>query len=138
MNIDLKQLPEGEPLTLIESLTPEGLDVEIAGVHLVYPIEIKAQVLKLQEVLDIKVALKAKVRLECSRCLVEIESLLRKDFRIDCPISKADTAVDITEDIRQELILEYPLKPLCTPECKGLCAQCGKNLNEGDCKCVSV
>ena len=41
--------------------------------------------------------------------------------------------VDITEDVRQEIILAYPMVPVCQPQCKGLCIECGQNLNLGSC-----
>jgi uncharacterized metal-binding protein YceD (DUF177 family) len=41
--------------------------------------------------------------------------------------------VDITEDVRQEIILAYPMIPLCDPACKGLCRSCGANLNRVSC-----
>lgn len=43
--------------------------------------------------------------------------------------------IDLTETIRENLILSEPMKVLCRPDCKGLCPQCGKNLNEGPCSC---
>ncbi len=43
--------------------------------------------------------------------------------------------IDLTETIRETLILSEPMKVLCRPDCKGLCPQCGANLNEGPCSC---
>lgn len=37
--------------------------------------------------------------------------------------------------ITEDLLLDLPSKFLCSPDCKGLCATCGKNLNEGPCDC---
>ena len=43
--------------------------------------------------------------------------------------------LDITEAIRQYAVLALPMKPLCKPDCQGLCPHCGRNLNEGQCSC---
>jgi uncharacterized protein len=43
--------------------------------------------------------------------------------------------IDIAETLREELLLALPIAPLCTEACKGLCARCGKDLNEGPCDC---
>lgn len=43
--------------------------------------------------------------------------------------------VDLSGLIREQIILNIPYKPLCHEECRGLCSQCGANLNEGDCGC---
>ena len=42
---------------------------------------------------------------------------------------------DISAVVRQTIILEVDLKPLCSEDCKGLCTQCGKDLNKGVCDC---
>ncbi|MDQ4078894.1 MAG: DUF177 domain-containing protein [Chloroflexota bacterium] len=43
--------------------------------------------------------------------------------------------IDLTEVVRQDFLLALPTTPLCRAECKGLCPQCGLNLNEGQCDC---
>jgi uncharacterized metal-binding protein YceD (DUF177 family) len=43
---------------------------------------------------------------------------------------------DVTGHVRDAAILSLPMKILCREDCKGLCAACGRNLNEGDCGCV--
>ncbi len=43
--------------------------------------------------------------------------------------------LDVEELMRDDLLLWIPSKILCKPDCKGLCDQCGKNLNEGECDC---
>ena len=52
-------------------------------------------------------------------------------------ILNADHIIDLAPLIEAALLLEVPLVPLCSPDCKGLCAGCGKNLNEGPCDCPS-
>lgn len=46
--------------------------------------------------------------------------------------------IDLEPLIIAALLLEFPLVPLCREDCKGLCSTCGKNLNAGDCGCVST
>lgn len=43
--------------------------------------------------------------------------------------------LDLTEAVRQALVVEQSMQPLCREDCAGLCAQCGVNLNEGRCAC---
>ncbi len=43
--------------------------------------------------------------------------------------------VDLTPLIREQMLLALPTRPLCQEDCRGLCAQCGANLNERDCGC---
>ena len=45
--------------------------------------------------------------------------------------------LDLSEVIRQALLLEVPLQLLCRPDCAGLCPLCGQDLNLGHCDCIS-
>ena len=42
---------------------------------------------------------------------------------------------DLDELVREDIILSLPARFVCRDDCKGLCPQCGKNLNEGSCSC---
>ncbi len=44
-----------------------------------------------------------------------------------------DGHIDLAEMIREYALLEVPISPICKPDCQGLCAECGQNLNEKDC-----
>lgn len=44
--------------------------------------------------------------------------------------------LDLAPMLREHVILSAPMQPLCSEDCKGLCVQCGKDLNEGSCQCV--
>ena len=61
----------------------------------------------------------------------ELNSVVDADEYIVVPELKLDLDALAEED----LLLELPSKVLCSNDCKGLCPQCGKNLNEGPCGC---
>ncbi|MBN1225748.1 MAG: DUF177 domain-containing protein, partial [Deltaproteobacteria bacterium] len=42
--------------------------------------------------------------------------------------------IDLTEVVREQILLAVPMIPICKEDCKGLCPYCGQNLNQ--CKCV--
>ncbi|THJ22712.1 MAG: DUF177 domain-containing protein [Nitrospira sp. CG24E] len=44
--------------------------------------------------------------------------------------------LELAPMLREHLILSAPMQPLCSDDCLGLCARCGKNLNEGPCQCA--
>jgi len=46
-----------------------------------------------------------------------------------------DERVELSELLRQEALAALPMQPLCRPDCKGLCAGCGANLNKDACSC---
>ncbi len=44
--------------------------------------------------------------------------------------------LDVTEVVRQHLVMAVPMAPLCRPDCRGLCPTCGADRNEGSCACA--
>jgi uncharacterized protein len=50
----------------------------------------------------------------------------------------AGEEVDLEPLVRESVLLELPLAPLCADDCRGLCPQCGADLNEGECDCPAV
>jgi uncharacterized protein len=48
-----------------------------------------------------------------------------------------DDQIDLNQLLREQFYLVLPMKPLCGEDCKGLCAQCGTNLNTATCTCAT-
>lgn len=72
----------------------------------------------------------------CAKCGRDFTFTARVDsFTHVYPIRNKSDVIDLTSDIREDIILVLPSIAVCSPSCKGLCARCGKNLNEGPCAC---
>ena len=55
----------------------------------------------------------------------------------DVPIiAKGMMEIDISQEVRDLVILSLPAQMFCSPECKGLCPRCGANLNTETCRCM--
>jgi|SRR5687768_2038446 len=91
------------------------------------------------------------VRGECRRCLTPVETPVELDIgalfskdpeALDDPDAYAvepdATEIDVTPAVREELLLAAPRYVLCREDCKGMCPQCGKDLNAGPCGCAPV
>ena len=79
------------------------------------------------------------VRFVCTRCAELFDqSVADAEFKAFHSFENKFTSVDLTPDIREAILLAFPMHPVCTPECCGLCAWCGTNLNKGSCACASV
>ena len=93
----------------------------------------------------------ADATVECARCLKPFkQKLINETDFIATPYKQdggitddedrtyydANLRADLWEIVRQTVILALPLKPLCREDCRGLCPQCGTNLNEKKCKCI--
>ena len=94
--------------------------------------------------LIIKTTLSTIVDAECGRCLTEIKLPIsteftelfvfsRKDRSDDDLVLPEDGFVDLGPIARENLLLEVPINAICKTDCKGLCTNCGQNLNETDC-----
>ena len=89
---------------------------------------------------------------ECARCLDSVEGRFVTDFvrtvvdegtlseeqleeDIDEYAIISDGFLDVDEELREALILDFPRKLLCSEDCPGLCPKCGKPRRFGDCGC---
>jgi uncharacterized protein len=83
-------------------------------------------------------------QLECVRCLCEYSQPLHWEFTELYAFTRdnitesgllvpEDAHIDLLPLVRDFAMLEFPIKPVCRPDCKGLCPECGQNLNEKDC-----
>ena len=90
--------------------------------------------------------LQSDVGVQCARCLIDIELpiSIKLDDLFYYPPETApagefsvgeDGFIDIGPLVRQLSLLEIPMQPFCRPDCKGLCIECGQNLNELSCDC---
>lgn len=137
MKIFINQVP-AEGLLLDEEIKPEVLDLETELIKFRSGLRVKAQVSRVLNALIVKLNMSAVLSAPCSRCLEEFEWQFSKDAQLSFALDSGATVVDLNPDIREEVMLDYPMKPLCNVNCKGLCLKCGKNKNEGGCNCGST
>lgn len=94
-------------------------------------------------------------RTVCARCLSPVEDEFRMEFvrtvadegtltdeqledNVDEYVVIQHGKLDVDEELREDLILEFPMRILCSEDCPGLCPKCGKPLKDGDCGCPTV
>lgn len=127
MKIYVNQIPEAG-LQNHAFYDPRSLDMDRIDIHLREPFEVDAFVSKLDRELVVTAQIHCTLSLCCARCLEEFSLTVTKSAIFSYAVGPADV-VDITEDVRQEILLTYPIVPLCRFDCKGLCITCGQNLN---------
>lgn len=78
-----------------------------------------------------------KLILSCGRCLEKFLYPIKIKVNQRIPLGEISTSkiLDLSEEIRQQIILNLPFKPLCKENCQGLCPECGENLNFRKCNC---
>lgn len=137
MKIDINQIPS-EGLTLEEDVLPKTWDLDTDIVKFIGPIKIKAAISRITNAVTVYLELSALTQINCIRCLNEFKTNLKKALKLSYASDKANPIISLDLEIREEMILDYPIKPLCKPDCKGLCPKCGVNLNSERCKCGIV
>jgi uncharacterized protein len=100
------------------------------------------------------------VRLTCGRCLQGFETSLKSSFALTYKQAEPDTdksgshqeeleltaedmgliyyrgeEINLKNEIQEQVVLAFPLRVLCRPDCRGLCPKCGAILNTAECNC---
>jgi uncharacterized protein len=119
------------------------------------PVTGSVELLRTKSGVLVRAHLKLEERATCSRCLKPLQDTLDLDFEeefqqtVDArggllpgerPDNDAFTIddrhmLDITEAVRQYREASAVMAPLCKPDCKGLCPECGTDLNTKECRC---
>lgn len=145
---------------IISDIPDEGLDLDIEEnfgdeeVSLVSPVKAHLELTKAHSEIIVTGNVSAEMELECSRCLRKYRGFINetvnvvyhplaeigtdrhelKNDEMDMGFYK-DEELDLRELIREQVMLNIQMKPLCDENCKGICSQCGTDLNTGTCSC---
>jgi uncharacterized protein len=137
---------------------PSELGVDLDAYQIVAPVELEFDIHKDKDKFRLVGRVRTALELSCSRCLDPYRFPIDAAFdQRYLPSSQATTEaereieendletsyyredqIDLNELMREQFYLALPMKPLCLEDCKGLCAQCGMNLNTGTCDCAPV
>jgi uncharacterized protein len=150
MRIRIKDIAGGlQRQNLQEPASSLGLDQEKP--HFTEPVKVQVTLQKVGDQIVCRARLNTSVQLECSRCLEPTEAAISEDITLLLTFSKIPAQagadpdvkvvpygaedVDVSEEMRQTILLAIPEKPLCKADCLGLCSHCGQNLNLDRCRC---
>ena len=115
------------------------------------PIEVKGSIYNNGKSLFLKAACSGRMRTQCSRCLSDVE--VNFDFDLEEQLLQNDGGeaaddenvilfdgytFELDEIVLDNFLMNINGSYLCDEDCKGLCPDCGKNLNEGECTCEHV
>lgn len=71
----------------------------------------------------------------CVRCLEEFNRKVENTEVCHFYENPLSPEIDLTPDLREDMVISFPQNYLCSEQCRGLCPSCGENLNTGKCKC---
>ena len=154
MEIQVAQISEDEGLN-IHHLYPEGEPVLGADTRLIGQTEIDLQATRAAQQARLVGSVNATVAFECDRCLKPLSAKVEQSFDLLYlpPLGAGDEhelhdddlsiafyqgeTIDVDDLVREQVELALPMARLCSEACRGLCSQCGANLNQGDCACAN-
>jgi len=157
MFVDLNKLRErNEPILIVKDFGEEELKIDNSISALQNAAHLEVKVSLWGERVCVEGKLGADLVLTCSRCLKPFARKIHKAFELEYrpdPMVETegedfglsytelevgfyrDDRLDVRAVISEQIVLEIPMKPVCQRACKGLCEQCGADLNEGPCNC---
>jgi uncharacterized protein len=122
--------------------------LDAAGEGEPYAVEVDCEVESLGSRIHVRGEVQGTAQSCCHRCLqrfgrpvaARFEVTLQKgvtgadsDDIVGVPENAAE--YDLAPQVREAVILEEPIRLVCRPDCRGLCARCGVDLNQGACGC---
>lgn len=136
MKLHVADFKEGVPLEVSQEYDPKNLDLEFVDLKYLSKLQMDGTVERTFQTLIFRGHLVTKVEHLCGRCLKVIQDKVDRTFEFFYEIAGRED-IETIDDIREAVLLEHPISYLCQEECKGLCPNCGINLNEKQCDCHS-
>ncbi len=155
LKVDVSRLVRGTvteddfEATLRLALTDEGLCLTESG----DPFHLRLKLARLHGGIRVYGQVTGALSLECSRCLerfafpvhlavdeiyrLGMEAAGRQVVSEDDSYEVHEGILDLNPALNDTVMLAVPMKPLCRPDCRGLCPECGANLNAETCDCVT-
>lgn len=149
----VRRMSSNEPVTNFPSLVELQ---EEGGCRFLTPLDLEFTAVREYDHIRVDGRVDLDVNLSCSRCLASFDTHVGSSFTIfytkssdavhpdeEVELGEKELAsavydgdeIDVTGEVAEHVLIELPLKPLCREECKGLCTQCGVDLNSGSCGC---
>ncbi|HVE58431.1 MAG TPA: DUF177 domain-containing protein [Pyrinomonadaceae bacterium] len=155
MIIDLITLRDS-PHEFEYSLAPEEIDLDSDEAELKNAVRVKGKLTKHIAQTDVEGTISAPLEIDCTRCLQKIDKDLEFAFEAafvtpenftasreaelnakDLDVSVIEgNEIDLSELVREQILLNLPEQVFCREDCKGLCDKCGANRNLIDCNCI--
>lgn len=149
MLLDISDLISKKKMHKEVDVSFKGNNIIFEGEEVVFidPINIKGIFRLTGDIINFDGTAKTTLNLACSRCLenfnypieIEIHEKFSKFNHEDDENSEIiminNDKVDFSPVIETNTILSLPIKKLCSEDCKGLCSECGTNLNHSNCNC---
>jgi uncharacterized protein len=157
IRIAIDSIPDGSShIELVEDARELEMDPDSGIASFESPVSLDLNVMRSDGEIVLTGTAGVDVTFDCARCLKRYGARLEAPLSILCllgdgaggydgdensesvvRVAPNSRFIDITGEVRSELMVDLPVKPLCSDDCKGLCPMCGADLNETTCSCRS-
>jgi uncharacterized protein len=154
MFLDIKDLAVRKQV-IRKTYAPGSIDYHTAEMKQVDPLEVNVTAELLEGQIRISGEIETKVELACARCLEAVVEDVHRSFDLfysPLPKGEKPEEAQLKEDdaeigfyqgdglfladvLREQVLLALPMKVICRSDCRGLCPNCGANLNHEECRC---
>ena len=138
---------DGRKLPLNLELNFDGCEEQ--GARFLTPVSVSGEFVNIGGSIELNGEVRCRIEYICDRCCETFESdfccsfeevFKKEDTRVEDDnnpdaVILEGTAIEIDEIVLANIVVNLPTKRLCREECKGLCANCGQNLNQSECDC---
>lgn len=155
MKLDINSIKksDGETRDLNFTLDIDGIESQNEGLTFISPVDVGGRLYSIQEKLFISLNIKTDIEVNCGRCLEKythpfisninaefIHEDLAGDYDGELDLDTDiiyyhDNIINLEELIRENIIMNIPMKLLCEESCRGLCLSCGIKLEDHSCTC---
>lgn len=154
MIIDLSELLDGTAVSIDfdRKMELEKINVNERTIHFIDPTSVVGSIYKASSDIIVDAKILYNYKESCARCLkgfdrevevslsgrfVKEDEMTEDEADIDDIVVEYDNKrINIEDAVKNEIILSIPMKSLCKSDCKGICQECGVNLNEEECDCI--
>lgn len=157
MKIELSDIKQGE--NNFSFVCEDALNIGITEEDgkVISPIFCNVKIIRADSNIFLDGYVNTKLQLECSRCLSNFEyevnekmvlyyknvnkvkAILEREIELNeddiLTFTYDGDEIDLSERVRETILISLPMKPLCKEDCKGLCPYCGSDLNFNNCNC---
>jgi uncharacterized protein len=138
-----------------KDFAPGTIDFHSKDFKQLEPLEVRATAELIEEQIRVSGTMHTRLEMVCARCLEEVSEEVSREFDLyyrsakdelrgeEIRLKDDDTEIGffqgegifLTDILAEQVLLAIPVKVICRSDCRGLCPQCGVNLNGEDCRC---
>lgn len=137
MKIEVEKIND-KAIEAEEEIPASSWEMDSTDVIFVGSICLKCKFFRAGEKIVIETLVTTQREIVCSRCLDSVRQANEQNFKNTYKVSELGECLEVDNDIRENILLNFPMKVLCKEDCKGVCPLCGVNLNNQKCNCQEI